>query len=91
MGVDHIPPVDRAPARLRDEPGTPAVEPQERPPPIAPSGEDRWERSDPRPEDQADRQPPPDPEGEEEEKEEEEEEAGRPEADDKSKHLDARA
>lgn len=89
MGVDHIPPVDRAPARLRGEPGTPAVEPQERPPPIAPSGEDRWERSDPRPEDQADRQPPPDPEGEEEEKEEEE--AVQPEADDKSKHLDARA
>ena len=89
MGVDNIPPVDRAPALLRDEPGTPAVERRQRPPPIAPSREDRWERSDAKPEDEPDPQPPPDPEGEEEEKEEED--AAQPEADDEPRHLDARA
>jgi len=89
MEVDHIPPVDRAPARLKDEPGTPAVERQQRPPPIAPSREDRWERSDTNPEDEAERQPPPETQGEEEE--EGEEDAGQAEADDKARHLDARA
>ncbi|MCJ7750633.1 MAG: hypothetical protein MUQ65_06010 [Armatimonadetes bacterium] len=87
MEVDHIPPVDRAPARLQDEPGTPAVERQQRAPPIAPSREDRWEGSDAKPEDEAERQPPPQPEGEEEELEEED--TGQ--ADDKPKHIDARA
>ena len=89
MGVDNIPPVDRAPALLRDEPGTPAVERRQRPPPIAPSREDRWERSDAKPEDEPDPQPPPEPEGEEEK--EGEEDAGQAEADDESRHLDARA
>ncbi|HUU54716.1 MAG TPA: hypothetical protein VMY87_07335 [Armatimonadota bacterium] len=88
MEVDHIPPVDRAPARLQDEPGTPAVERQQRSPPIAPSREDRWERSDASPEDEADPQPPPQPEGEEEEGEED---PGQAETDDKAPHLDARA
>ena len=89
MGVDHIPPVDRAPARLQDEPGTPGVERQQRSPPIAPSREDRWERSDASPEDEPDPQPPPETEAEEEEGEEED--AGQAEADDRPKHLDARA
>ena len=89
MGVDHIPPVDRAPARLQDEPGTPAVERQQRSPPIAPSREDRWERRAANPEDEADPQPPPKPEGEEEDGEEED--PGQAETDDTAPHLDARA
>ena len=89
MGVDHIPPVDRAPPRLQDEPGTPAVERQQRSPPIAPSREDRWERSDASPEDEDEREPPPEPEGEEDQ--EEDEDTSQTEADDGPKHLDARA
>ena len=89
MGVDSVPPVDRAPARLRDEPGTPAVERQQRPPPTAPSREDRWERSDAHAEDEPECQPSPEPEGEAEEGEEED--TAQSEADDKPRHLDARA
>ncbi len=89
MGVDSVPPVDRAPARLRDEPGTPAVERQQRPPPTAPSREDRWERSDAHAEDEPEAQPPP--ESEEEEQEGEVEDGDPARDDDNPKHLDARA
>jgi hypothetical protein len=89
MGIDQIPPADRAPARLQDESGAPAVERQQRSPPVAPSREDRWESSDATPEDELDSQAPSEPDGEEEEGEEED--AGQAEADDKPRRLDARA
>ncbi|HUU55667.1 MAG TPA: hypothetical protein VMY87_12175 [Armatimonadota bacterium] len=89
MGIDNIPSVERTPAPPPDEPRTRAVEPDQRPPPIAPSQEDRWERNGDRPEDDHDHQPPPETDGEEEEGEEED--TGQAEADDKARHLDARA